>query len=160
MASLIDYNTVLYEDDKTNGMQESVGLFEKTTKNKVFKNCALILILNKDDLLRKLLASDDNGLVRCFSEEGNWPLEEEYWNVQVDEQFHNNEITFEQYHDHTTNFILGLFQSRNNLQTKIYPHITIATENHIVKQVFQDIQAIMVKNAMKQSGYFVDDFPQ
>ena len=87
VASLIDYNCVLYEDNRVNSMWECVELFSEMTRLKCFENCTIILILNKDDLFKNLLLQKDNGLARCFSSEGIWPCENEFWDKSIDETY-------------------------------------------------------------------------
>ena len=126
---------VLYEDETVNGMVESAKLFDDMTKLDTFKNCALILILNKDDLLEALLRSGNHGLEDCFSEKGPWQNPEEFWETSIDEQFRQGQIEFNDYHQEVVAFIGDLFENRNNLKTRMYKHTTIATRNQVVKQV-------------------------
>ena len=157
VASLIDYNTVLYEDSTQNGMKEAVTLFAEVTSIKEFERSDIILILNKDDLLEKLLEqTPNNGLRSCFSKEGKWFSEEEYWDISIDNDYINQKIDFDQLHDTVIEFILRLFESRNTIEkSELYHHVTIATESKIVEKVFNDIQASVVGHALVTSGLAV-----
>ena len=168
VASLIDYNKVLYENDAVNGMQEALKLFSEITIKPTFKSCEIILILNKKDLLEKLLQrTPNNGLAECFNEK-NWePLEEypnpesEYWDINDETEYRNNPNdpqAFESFYQQVITFILNLFTRRNNKngektsKKRIYHHITIATSDTIVASVFNDIQSILVNNNLKKAG--------
>lgn len=50
LISSLMIGQVLYEDGKTNRMDESLRLFEETVSNKYFQNTSFILFLNKRDL--------------------------------------------------------------------------------------------------------------
>ena len=168
VTSLIDYNKVLYEDDTANGMYEALTLFSDITRLDEFVNCEIILILNKNDLLEKLLLkTPNNGLEECFNEK-NWkPLEEwenpqsEYWNVNNETQYINNRndaSIFKSFRNLVIDFLLNLFKRRNDKNSqetskkRMYHHVTIATSNTIVKSVFHDIQSILVNNNLKKAG--------
>eukprot|EP00161_Ancyromonas_sigmoides_P025489 TRINITY_DN854_c0_g1_i1.p1 TRINITY_DN854_c0_g1~~TRINITY_DN854_c0_g1_i1.p1 ORF type:complete len:350 (+),score=139.46 TRINITY_DN854_c0_g1_i1:60-1109(+) len=66
VASLSDYNQVLYEDTTTNRMHESIHLFDTICTNDLFKDTPIILFLNKVDLFREKIALHD--LKCCFPE--------------------------------------------------------------------------------------------
>ena len=82
VASLIDYHCVLYEDASVNSMVECVELFVDMINKDCFNKCSIILLLNKDDLLRQKLKEKDNGLGHCFGP-NRWPNENEFWDTSV-----------------------------------------------------------------------------
>ena len=55
VASISEYNQVLFEDHTTNRFVEALDLFEEIVNSKYFIETAMILFLNKRDLLRKKL---------------------------------------------------------------------------------------------------------
>eukprot|EP01102_Stenamoeba_stenopodia_P016286 TRINITY_DN5673_c0_g1_i1.p1 TRINITY_DN5673_c0_g1~~TRINITY_DN5673_c0_g1_i1.p1 ORF type:complete len:447 (-),score=92.22 TRINITY_DN5673_c0_g1_i1:19-1359(-) len=59
-----EYDTMLFEDDQTNRMHESLLLFDQVCKSKWFEKSKVILLLNKTDLLREKIAKTD--LQVCF----------------------------------------------------------------------------------------------
>ena len=63
-------------------MAECCDLFVKTINQDCFDNCSIILLLNKDDLLREKLKEKDNGLGQCFGP-NRWPNEGEFWDTNV-----------------------------------------------------------------------------
>ena len=82
VSSLVDYNCVLYEDKQVNSMVECCKCFHDIINKKCFEKCAIVLLLNKDDLLREKLKERDNGLAQCFGP-NQWPNEDEYWDTTV-----------------------------------------------------------------------------
>jgi guanine nucleotide-binding protein G(i) subunit alpha len=53
LCAISEYDQVLYEDDKTNRMEESLNLFEQHINNEHFKEKQIYLVLNKIDLFKK-----------------------------------------------------------------------------------------------------------
>jgi guanine nucleotide-binding protein G(i) subunit alpha len=53
VASLSDYNKLLYEDHKTNRMEDSLTTFEEIINNSFFKNSTIVLLLNKYDIFKE-----------------------------------------------------------------------------------------------------------
>ena len=86
------------------------------TSLECFEKSSVILLLNKDDLLRQLLKQKDNGLAHCFSKNGVWPNEHEYWDTTIDDKywpFIDNNEKFEEFHTIVTDFIKQLFLNAN-----------------------------------------------
>ena len=160
VASLIDYNCVLYEDSDVNSLVECVKVWSYVTGLKCFSKCGMILILNKDDLLQQLLCKKDNGLYQCFSDSGVWETdnEDEYWDPAIDEQYWpviNDSTQFEEYHLIVTKFIENLFINRNNNENKnqmFYTHVTVATDDKLVERVFNNVQDIVLQENLSRSG--------
>jgi len=53
LCAISEYDQVLYEDDKTNRMEESLNLFEQHINNDYFKDRQIFLVFNKIDLFKK-----------------------------------------------------------------------------------------------------------
>lgn len=66
VVSLGDYDQTCYEDDVTNRMKEALELFEKIINNGWFKQQKIILLLNKEDILKEKLKKTD--LKVCFED--------------------------------------------------------------------------------------------
>lgn len=66
VASLGDFNQTLYEDDVTNRMHEAIELFEKVINNSFFLHQRIILLLNKEDMLKEKLKTSK--LSECFDD--------------------------------------------------------------------------------------------
>jgi hypothetical protein len=65
-VALSEYDQVLYEDEKTNRMHESLRLFESVCNNCWFVHTAFILFLNKKDLFEEKIKR--RPLTICFPE--------------------------------------------------------------------------------------------
>ena len=57
VISLSEFNLVLYEDDTTNRMAESLHLFEEILNSVFFKSTSFIVFFNKVDLFQEKLRS-------------------------------------------------------------------------------------------------------
>ena len=156
VASLSDYNSVLFEDPTMNSMLESVTLFEDIVNLKEFRKSDTILILNKDDIFCQKLRQEKVSLSTCFSKEGGWPNENEYFPEKENPlmEFKTDEM-FANFHTNCIHFIAGIYKSRNrneHMDKQTYVHTTIATENKIVKKVFWDVQSIICRANMRIGG--------
>ena len=149
---LSDYDTVLWENNKTNGMLESVNVFEKVI-NEQFSdiNVPIFLILNKDDLFRNKLRKEKVPLSKCFSQQGNWPKKNEYFHDVTDfnifDRKNNIEAdeAFEKYHSKCVEFISGIFINRIDdlANRKLYKRIVRAVSTDDVKQMFEYIHNLI-----------------
>jgi guanine nucleotide-binding protein G(i) subunit alpha len=59
VASLSEYDQVLFEDASINRMREAVNLFAEICNSKYFEHSSMILFLNKKDLFEKKIKSID-----------------------------------------------------------------------------------------------------
>ena len=147
VASLVDYTAVLYEDSSINAMRECLHLFQNLTGMHVFRYTTIILLLNKDDLLQRLLEkTPNNGLKSCFSAEGGWQNKNEYWDTTNDDKYVNNELDMIQFHKIVVQFILQLFKNRR--EHMFYNHVVVAIDSHIVDKVFDHIQRALISIAL------------
>jgi len=63
VTSLSEYDQKLEEDDYTNRIVESLNLFEETINSKWFKNSHIILFLNKKDLFKEKIKTNDPKII-------------------------------------------------------------------------------------------------
>ncbi len=66
LESLSGYNQVLFEDNVTNRMHESINLFAEVIRNPLFAKTPIFLFLNKKDLFEDMIKTYP--LTRCFPE--------------------------------------------------------------------------------------------
>ena len=176
VASLIDYNGVLFEDSKMNAFEECLNLFGNITQLEWFVNSSLILFLNKDDLLRKLLQTSDNGLSKCFSVDNifsDWN-ENEIWDTSYDDKYYDKESgffkhdyndsnsgyvngsesseAFEIFHDIVVKFLQAMFISRNTRKQDLTCHITTALHNKAVQEVFHAVHTSILLINLQRVG--------
>jgi len=132
VASLSCYDQALFETDFINGMQESLNLFAEVVNSRWFKRTAMILFLNKADLFRIKIEKKD--LRMCFPD------------FDGGKDFKAG-----------VEYIKKQFMKRNESAGKaggrqIYAHVTCATDTDSVRQVFNDVQHIVVNKALVGGG--------
>jgi hypothetical protein len=59
MCAISEYNQVLYEDDETNRIQESLDLFESYINNEYLRDSIVFLFLNKIDIFNEKIKEFD-----------------------------------------------------------------------------------------------------
>lgn len=134
VAALSEYDQVLYEDANTNRMTEAVVLFDEICNNVYFKDCSMILFLNKRDLFEDKIKRVPIATVADFHDYSGAPCD---------------------YQDGCSYFT-NLFLIRNKSdasEKEIYHHITCATDTKNVEVVFNACKDIILKNNMKSSGF-------
>lgn len=120
-----EYDKVLYEDGKTNRMEEALRLFEDTAGSKWFVNTSFILFLNKRDLFAEKIQKVP--LTVCFKD-----------------------YTGPNTYADSLNFIREQFEVRT--QKKLYVHITCATDSGNVAAVFNAVKEIIIQKHLEDSG--------
>jgi len=126
-VALSEYDLLLYEDDQTNRMAESLKLFKEICNNKWFVNSSIILFLNKKDLFEKKISKVDLNV--CFPE-----------------------YTGGKNYDNASQFVKSIFLQQNtNPLKQIFPHITCATDRSNVELVFNDLRSTLLQNAIQKS---------
>lgn len=128
VAAISEYDQVLFEDENTNRMEESLNLFEEVSNSCWFKETAILLFLNKRDLFQEKLGKVD--LRTCFPE-------------------YNGDDSYEE----ACGYVQGQFESRCRSTGKtIYSHVTCATDTSHVRHVFNSVKDIIVQVGLKQAG--------
>lgn len=129
-VALSEYDQVLYEDESTNRMHESLRLFDSICNNKWFVNTSIILFLNKKDLfLDKIKRS---ALTICFPE-----------------------YTGPNEFDSAAEYIQAQFVAKNKSTAKeIYCHLTCATDTQNVQFVFDAVTDVIITINLKGCGLY------
>lgn len=158
ICALNHYHAVLFEDEKKNAMHEAVELFTEICNSKWFRKSEMILFFNKDDLFREKLRSQVS-LSHCFSKEKNWPGEEwtgpDYRPVDDDDVVEDKK-NFDECYDAAVSFIQNAFMNVNNYPNRvIFCHVTCATDQDTVQQVFWDVQNIVIRSNLRRGGLMV-----
>jgi len=126
-ASLIGYDQVLREDNKTNTMKEALNLFDAVVNDDLFHNSTIILFLNKTDLFREKIAQVD--LSQCFIE----------YSGGAD-------------YDKASQFIASRFMELRANDVHIFVHFTCAIDTNNISHVINDVKLhILTKNI---NGFF------
>jgi len=127
VIAMDEYDMVLYEDNTTNRMKESMLLFEEMCNSRVFEKTAVILFLNKKDLFREKLAKVS--LSRYFPE-------------------YKGGADYEQGCQFMRNTYLGLNHSKKH----VYCHFTCATNTKNIQKVFDDIRHSVLVETLTTAG--------
>ena len=124
VASLSAYDTVLYEDNRTNRMHEALNLFQDILSSRWFRSTSMILFLNKCDLFQEKIKTVS---IKVCPDLYHYPGDDMDSRSALD-------------------FIKKEFTSKNdNLERKIYVHFTVATDTDHFKKIFQAVQSIILR---------------
>jgi len=128
VAALSEFDQLLYEDEKTNRMEETLVLWNDIVNSRWFKRTNMILFLNKTDLFKEKIKTVS---IKCA-----FP-----------------DYTGDNSYESTTAYIKKKFESYNRRQRKqIYTHLTCATDSTNVSKVFGDIKDIITRQALSDAG--------
>lgn len=128
-VALSEYDQTLYEDEKTNRMQESLKLFDSICNNQWFIDTSIILFLNKKDLFAEKIRRSP--LTIAFPE---------YKGAQT--------------YEDASAYIRYKFESLNKQKAsgkEIYTHFTCATSNQNMEFVFDAVTDVILRNNIKKS---------
>jgi len=149
VASLSEYDQVLYEDNTVNRMDEAVTLFADIANSRWFKNTAMILFLNKKDLFIDKIRKVD---IRNDGSDGSQPRFLDYTAGIVTGPEGSEEATRVQ--EAAKSYILNLFKSKfTETEKKMYHHFTCATDTGNVSTVFNACKEIILQDNLKGSGF-------
>jgi len=128
VAAISEFDQVCVEDEKTNRIAEALTLFYETCNSKYLSNTAMILFLNKEDLLRQKLEK-----VSLTVYDPNYAGKNDFEGVSgyFQEKF--------------------LEQNLNPSRT-VYVHVTCATNKENVNLVFQTVKDIVLKESLMTGG--------
>jgi len=133
VVSLIAYNQVLFEDESTNRMEESLKLFKSTLKGgkkgENFKDSCVVLFLNKDDLFKEMIKNYP--ITKCFPE-------------------YKGELTEEAQY----NYIKGKYTAQV-APRKIFVHRTWATNTEHIEVIFNAVNFTIIRKAITDAGLLV-----
>ncbi|KAJ3444758.1 guanine nucleotide-binding protein g(o) subunit alpha [Anaeramoeba flamelloides] len=125
-----EYNQLLYEEQNTNRMQESLQVFKKHVNNDFFKKKDLVLLLNKIDLFKEKVKKYP--LTKCFPEyEGGDNYEKSIRYIK------------KQY----------LSQVKKRKKRKVSCHYTCSTDTDMTKKVIESVMNAIIKSDINR--YFI-----
>jgi len=133
VASLTSYNQVLYEDETTNRMKESLKLFRKTLIGKEgrnFPDASIILFLNKEDLFKKMIKKYN--ITKCFPK----------YSGALEEQ--------DQY-----DYIRKKYEEQV-APRQIFVHRTCATDTDQIQLIFNAVNVTIIKKAFASAGLWME----
>lgn len=139
IASTSEYDQVLMEDKRTNRLQESRNVFDTIINNKIFEKIAVILFLNKVDLLERKICK---GNIHHY-----FPEFENVSNVIKNcPGFTGNPKSL----DDVKKFILSYFLSAVRTKRHFYHHFTVAVDTNNIKIVFLDVKDIAMNKNLEE----------
>jgi len=128
VAAISGYDQVLYEDEKTNRMVETLNLFEDIANSRWFKETAIILFLNKRDIFAEKVTKVSLKVV--FPD---FPGPDTY--------------------EAAIPFLVKQFELKNkNADKQIYAHVTCATDTDNVAKVFNAVKDIIIRKSLNEAG--------
>eukprot|EP00461_Guttulinopsis_vulgaris_P000858 UN00858 len=129
VAAISEYDQLLFEDDRTNRLVESIKLFDEMVNNKWFQQTSMLLFLNKNDLFEEKIR--------------RVPLRKFF------PKYSGNDGDIEG----AKNWILQQFLQKNKNPSKVvYSHVTCATNQDNVRAVFQAVKDILIRAALGDAG--------
>ncbi|CAI2353314.1 unnamed protein product [Caenorhabditis sp. 36 PRJEB53466] len=130
IAALSEYNEVLFEDETTNRMVESMRLFESICNSRWFHNTNIILFLNKKDLFEEKIKHEN--IQKAFPE-----------------------YRGEQTYTEAVQYIKNKFEMlSNNPKKTIYVHETCATDTNQVQKILDSVISMIIQNNLHKSGLY------
>uniref|UniRef100_A0A7E4UL69 Guanine nucleotide-binding protein alpha-3 subunit n=1 Tax=Panagrellus redivivus TaxID=6233 RepID=A0A7E4UL69_PANRE len=130
IAALSEYDQVLFEDESTNRMVESMRLFESICNSRWFINTSMILFLNKKDLFMEKIKK--TSIKIAFSEYKG--------SNSYDEQ---------------VKYVEEKFESLNaNPDKTIYMHQTCATDTNQVQMILDSVIDMIIQANLQGCGLY------
>jgi len=127
---LSEYDLVLYEDENTNRMMETLTLFDEICNSRWFRKTAIILFLNKCDVFMDKIQKVPLTVCPVFAD-------------------YTGPNTYEK----GCEVIEQEFQKKNlNTEKVIYTHVTCATDTHNIQVVFSAVKDIIIRRSLGEAG--------
>ena len=131
LAAISEYDQKLAEDGATNRLEESVNLFHTILNYQWFRNTAVVLFLNKKDLLEDKIKSGRNPVKNFFPD---------CWGDD---------------YESAVDFFRELFLQNNPNpgERDIYPHVTCAVDPNNIKVVDTAVQVVILNVILGNVGF-------
>jgi len=127
---LSEYDQMLYEDENTNRMVETLQLFDEQLNSEWFKNTSVILFLNKADLFEEKIKRVPLTVCPTFA------------NYDGGDDYETGCETIE----------MEFRSKKEDDKKEIYSHITCATNTDNVEKVFNDVKDIVIRRGLEIAG--------
>lgn len=129
---LSEYDQVLYEDENTNRMDETLNLFKEIVNSQYFINTSIILFLNKRDLFAEKIQRVPLSVCPVFADRED-----------IDSIANN--------YDDAVLVIEDQFRKQNE-DHNIYSHVTCATDTGNIQAVFNAVKDIIIRKSLGEAG--------
>lgn len=127
VVAISEYDQLLFEDNQTNRLQESLEVFKGVTNNEFFVSTPMILFFNKIDLFTTKLP--------------RVPLE----NYLKDYTGGDNV-------EEASAYIIDMFEKTNAANKLVFSHLTCATDTKNVQRVFDSCRLVILQNNLDDLG--------
>jgi len=131
-VGISEFDQVLYEDNQTNRLQESLKLFHEICTSKWFSQAAVILFLNKEDLFREKIRQGKS-ISTTFPD---FPGPNDY---QTSIKYLSHQFT-------------NVIDPLTNQPRLIHSHVTTATDTKNVQVVFAAVQDSLLNQSFAAAG--------
>lgn len=138
VASLSEYDQVLFEDATVNRMVEAINLFSEICNAKWFEQSSMILFLNKKDLFQKKITMVD---IRHEGGDGTPPRFLDYTGGHDYEK--GKRYITERFCEH----------NRRVDSSQLTVHVTCATDTGNVRVVFETCKEAILRKTVEGSGF-------
>lgn len=138
VASLSEYDQVLFEDATVNRMVEAINLFSEICNAKWFEQSSMILFLNKKDLFQKKITTVD---IRHEGGDGTPPRFLDYTGGHDYEK--GKRYITERFCEH----------NRRVDSSQLTVHVTCATDTGNVRVVFDTCKEAILRRITTGSGF-------
>ena len=129
LTAISEYDQVLAEDGVTNRMKESVNLFHTVLGYQAFRNTAIVLFLNKKDLLEEKINS------------GKSPVSDYFEDCPAND------------YEGVVKYFQNLFVAQNsNPNREIYPHVTCAVDKNNIRVVDTAVHTVIMDTILRDAG--------
>jgi len=126
VASLADYTATMIEDESKNRMRDSLELFEQILKVQFFEHSTFVLVLNKGDIFKNVVAHTP--ISTLFPDYTGAPHDAEQSIAFIKQKY------------------LALNRNENRF---IYTHVTCATDTSHIEVVFRSVADSLIKQDME-----------
>jgi len=128
VAAMNEYDQTCEEDEKTNRLTESLGLFYEHCNSPYLDTTAMLLFLNKEDLFKEKITKIPLTVYDPTYSGGS--------DLKAAEQFITNQF----------------LQQNQNPNRTVYVHLTTATNKDNVNMVFRTVKDIVLKDNLMSGG--------
>jgi len=129
VAAISEYDQTLYEDLKTNRLEEALSLFHEICNSKWFVNSSMLLFLNKRDLFSEKIKQVD-------------------LNISFPE--YDGGLDYDKACEYIKKRFLALNEKPETMT--VYTHITCATDADNVSFTFNAVRNILIEGSLKNCG--------
>lgn len=130
ITAISEFDQLLFEDETTNRLIESMRLFESICNSRWFLNTSMILFLNKKDLFTEKIKH--SSIKTCF-----------------------NDYKGSNTYDDQVKFIEEKFEGLNaNLEKTIYIHQTCATDTNQVQLILDSVIDLIIQTNLQGCGLY------